>query len=214
MTTIQFPVDQFDAEMADEALQQAGISYEKQLIDGLITYTVSSFEDAYVIVKKFRLVYFPSTEYDDDIENEAENSSTPIVFTRVTDGFEVITRDVSLFEPIYSKIRELVSAKIAHLTAIKNQIDTTLAAHYPVTDLLSLTRLYSKSLNEQLTERSAYLEQLSDWTDQLYGFFYTARTQVIAAATVDDVYAVTIDLTAWEAADPQVTYEAAMAITG
>jgi len=111
-----------------------------------------------------------------------------------------------------STLIPLATYKVTHIVAIKAEIDAALEALYPALDLSSLLALYNDARADGLVNREAYLKTLRDWTRQLYPIFYTARNAAMAATTHAEVDAVTINLTSWIAANPGVTYEAAIAI--
>jgi hypothetical protein len=195
-------------------LTAAGISFSEVSGEPMTTYDMAyaDIQAAGEYLGQNLVRDFEVTEYADDIESEA--TAAGVSFTRDGSTFSVLTKSLDAFFPILTRVRDLTAAKTAHVLAIKNQLDSTLAAMYPVTDLTSLHSLLTDAIDDGLTNRATYLRNLSTWTRQLYDIFYDARTDVIAASTLDAIEAVSVsgELVAWASGDPEVTYEGAIAI--
>ena len=63
-----------------------------------------------------------------------------------------------------------------------------------------------------LTNRIAYIQQLLDWVKTIVAANITADDAVDAAVTPEEIEAVTLDLTPFEATDPAITVRGAMEI--
>lgn len=95
---------------------------------------------------------------------------------------------------------------------LKKEVEERLGLHYSPLDLLSLSNLMNEAIATGKTNRAAYLAPLNTWATGVYLLFYPAQAQIIAATTIDEVNAVTIDYTAWEAQKPNISFAEAIAI--
>ena len=87
-------------------------------------------------------------------------------------------------------------------------------SRYPDRVQRSLGFLYTESVVKNQPDVTAAVQKAWDWTVTVIQGFYWFEQQVLAAQTIDDVNACTLDLTLYNATDPMVTMDSVLALQG
>jgi len=108
-------------------------------------------------------------------------------------------------------IDAIVASKVQQ---IDDGIASYIEVHYPSRRMLMLLMLSIEATDSSYANRKAYLAPLMAWIKSISVYFYTRRAELEAITTIRAVEAYTWDLAGtFDATDPEVTIEAAAAIT-
>ena len=112
-------------------------------------------------------------------------------------------------------VLDLTPYKVARVTRMSVSLKAYIYSKYDSETQSSLEALYSRALNGGgKPNRAAHIAAAIDWLDSVLTSFYSKKSTILAAADQAAVDAVTWDWpTDFDASDPAVTIESAMAIT-
>ena len=160
---------------------------------------------------------------------QAWAGSTSIDANRNTNYFNGTSVDANGFiVPVYTAwgTQTVAQLQTQQATQLKLDCDALVLAHYPVTNMLSLSNMLTVALAglpamggnaaiPPMPNRAAYLSQVLGWAQAVTTMFYTVEASIIACTTQAQVLAITwnTQLTALGSLDPLVTIAGAQAIT-
>jgi hypothetical protein len=122
----------------------------------------------------------------------------------VQEAYEAFNSDIE--GNVLQKIREELSARFS-LDAY-----SYIEAKYPAYRQQMLQALYTKSVQEGLTNRASYLQSLVDWCSSIVSLSIQADEELEQALTEEELFSVTVDYSSLDATDPNVTIKAALLI--
>lgn len=99
-----------------------------------------------------------------------------------------------------------------HKAALKAAVNAYGESRYSQADEMRLKHAYNRAKHEGLTNRAAYVKAVLEWEDALFIDYAGRIGAVDAAATHDDVFAVSLDFSNNDATDPLVSVAVAKSI--
>ena len=109
----------------------------------------------------------------------------------------------------------LAQYQAQQIAALKTACDALADSRYPQTNQTAMVVMLMQATQQGLTNRAAYLEQVWTWATAITMMYYQKAALVQACTSQAQVQAVTwsAELTALATQDPDITIQAAMAIT-
>jgi len=105
------------------------------------------------------------------------------------------------------------SLKGAALSALGLQVTEYIGAKYSEPLQRTLLALEQKARADGKINKANYIKQLFDWAENVLGYYVTKAGELSAAADVAALTAISIDLTQFDASDPQIKLPNVLAIT-
>lgn len=99
-----------------------------------------------------------------------------------------------------------------HLEGLKAAVNQYGESRYSEVDEMRLKHAYNRAKSEGMTNRAAYCKQVLDWEDALFAEYAARQSQIQGAATHDEVFAVSLDFSSFDATDPLATVVGAKSI--
>lgn len=106
-------------------------------------------------------------------------------------------------------LAELKARKIAE---IEYAMESYIGSHYTIQRRLQLGTLLQLAQSQGKTNRVNYIFQAANWALSIFTYCDNKQIEIAAAATKEDVDAITYDIAANAPADPGVTRSGALAI--
>lgn len=106
----------------------------------------------------------------------------------------------------------LDEAKAARISVLGGEISAFILSRYPQLTQLSLLMLMAEGNSKGLATRRIEIQKGIDWIKDCLVEFYSARTEVLAATTIDAVKAVALDTTVVATTDPLLDLETIMGL--
>ncbi len=104
--------------------------------------------------------------------------------------------------------------QIWRVSMLNEQLTNYIYSHYPPPNQQTISVLLTQSMNplNPMPNRAAYIGQLWTWIASVITYWHTIQDAIAAATTNDQVRAVIMDVSQFDATDPQITIYQTMGI--
>ena len=120
-----------------------------------------------------------------------------------------ITGDTILLKPQGKRdeadAKYLQSEKDSKFSELEQEFTDTLESIYPTSRQIWFTKAASDAESAGLTDRLAYINTLWSWVNSGAAVLFAAQDEMKSKGSVEEVNAVTLDLTDWLSSDPKVS---------
>lgn len=126
-------------------------------------------------------------------------------------GDSVVEMDAT--EKVPGDATDFLVLKYEKIYALKRELEAYIGKHYSDGQQKTLIAFLAEAASDGKPTRRDYIKKAVDWVQTCLEHLYAKKAEVEAAATVDDVNAVALDLGKFDSTDPVVTVPDVLAIT-